>query len=84
MDTQSGATEVPLILSPIDACDDMWRMGIIGQDEVPVDPNAADFPIPDLVGCRQGNGVGAAFPRESLSHDDAAACRSLGMTVWNE
>lgn len=83
-DNETGVSERPEILSPVDACDDMWRLGIIGQAEIPDDPNAANLPVPALVGCKQNNGVGAAFPRETLPDSAVKACQSLGMAVWTE
>lgn len=70
---------------PVELCGAMWRMGLLGQEERPEgDPNLADFPVPSLVACRLGNGVGAAFPAEgaaaSLTPQDF--CGALNLAAW--
>lgn len=67
---------------PVSTCGDIWRMGLIGQDAVPADPNTADFPVPELVGCTLNNGVGAGFPRGGSTATVEEFCQNLGLTVW--
>ncbi|TBN56723.1 hypothetical protein EYE40_04525 [Glaciihabitans arcticus] len=67
---------------PISTCGNMWRMGIVGQDDSPEDPNTAQFPVPDIVGCEQADGVAAGFPREFRSITDEYFCARVGMKVW--
>ena len=78
----SGEKQSRTSVSPVDLCEDMWRMGLVGQSEIPTDPNAANFSVPDLVACTQSDGVGAAFPREGLPESDKLACAALGLAVW--
>ena len=81
----TDGTEAPRTrVDPVETCGEMWRMGLIGQEETPADPNAANFPVPALVGCVQANGVGAAFPRDDLPESDTLACGLLGLAVWTE
>jgi hypothetical protein len=68
--------------NPVTTCGDIWRMGLIGQDAAPADPNAADFAVPELVGCTLGNGVGAGFPRGDSTATSEEFCRDLGLAVW--
>lgn len=68
---------------PVASCSEMWRMGLIGQDQPPTDPNAANFPVPELVGCTQSNGVGVAFPRRDSTASDVAFCQNLGLAIWD-
>jgi len=67
---------------PVATCSEMWRMGLIGQDSVPADPNAAQFPVPALVGCALADGVGAGFPRGSSTAGAEEFCGDLGLTAW--
>ena len=46
------------------------------------DPNAANFPVPELVGCTLSNGVGAGFPRGDSTATSEEFCRDLGLTIW--
>ena len=69
---------------PVATCENMWRMGIVGQSSAPADPNTAEFPVPDIVGCKQANGVAAGFPREFRSITDEYFCARVGMTVWKD
>ena len=68
---------------PVATCADMWRMGILGQKSVPDDPNAANFPIPELVGCTLPNGVGAGFPRAGSNASAQEFCSNLGLAIWS-
>jgi hypothetical protein len=68
--------------NPITTCADMWRKGIVGQPAPPKDPNAANFPVPELVGCTMVNGIGAGFPREGSTASASDFCSGLGLTVW--
>ena len=52
------------------------------QEVAPADPNVANFPVPELVGCALPNGIGAAFPRENHSTLAEDFCRDLGLTAW--
>lgn len=70
------------VLDPVMICGDLWRMGLVGQDAAPADPNAASFPVPELVGCTLANGIGAAFPRGDSTATSEAFCRDLGLTSW--
>lgn len=67
---------------PVSTCGDLWRMGLVGQEAAPADPNAADFPVPAIIGCTLSNGVGAGFPRGSSTSSDRNFCRDLGLAVW--
>ena len=77
----TGQTDRPKT-NPVTTCADMWRMGVIGQPAVPKDPNTANFPVPDLVGCTLSNGVGAGFPRPDPTISNKELCDSLGLAVW--
>lgn len=68
--------------NPVTTCGDIWRMGLIGQEAAPADPNAANFPVPELVGCTLSNGVGAGFPRGDSTATSEEFCRDLGLTIW--
>lgn len=81
-DTTTGQQMPRQVLEPENACGDMWRMGMIGQEVAPTDPNAAHFPVPELVSCTLQDGVGAAFPRENNTALAEAFCRDLGLTAW--
>lgn len=70
------------VTDPVTTCAAMWRMGLLGQATVPSDPNAADFPVPELVGCTLENGVGAGFPREGSTVPAVRFCDDLGLAVW--
>lgn len=82
IDSTTGRQEARRVLGPETACGDMWRMGLVGQEVAPADPNAANFPVPELVGCTLPNGIGAAFPRENHSTLAEDFCRDLGLTAW--
>jgi len=69
---------------PVSTCENMWRMGIVGQNDSPADPNLAEFPVPNIVGCRQTNGVAAGFPRAFTSVTEEYFCARVGMTVWKD
>jgi hypothetical protein len=68
--------------NPVTTCADMWRRGVVGQPAPPKDPNAANFPVPSLVGCTMADGIGAGFPREGSTASDSDFCNGLGLTVW--
>ena len=70
------------VLDPVTICGDLWRMGLVGQDAAPADPNTANFPVPELVGCTLANGIGAAFPRGDSTATSEEFCRDLGLTSW--
>lgn len=82
IDSNTGQQETRRVLDPETVCGDMWRMGLIGQEVAPADPNAANFPVPELVGCTLPNGIGAAFPRDNRSAPEQELCRDLGLTAW--
>ena len=67
---------------PVSTCGNMWRMGIVGQPASSADPNQSEFPVPNIVGCQQTNGVAAGFPREFTSVTEEYFCARVGMTVW--
>jgi hypothetical protein len=83
VDRVTGQEAERLILDPVTACGDLWRMGLVGRDVAPADPNAADFPVPALVGCTLQNGVGAAFPRGASTLTEEEFCRDLGLAGWS-
>ena len=74
----AGRTEV----DPVATCGDMWRMGSLGQDVPPQDPNSANFPVPALVGCTLPNGASVGFPREGSTASDVDFCKKLGLAPW--
>jgi len=78
---QSGGAD-RTATDPVVTCGDMWRMGLIGQEELPVDPNAANFDVPDLVGCTLPNGIAAGFPRGASTFDNRDFCNELGLAPW--
>lgn len=82
IDDATGEEQNRDTTDPVADCGEMWRMGVVGQDEVPDDPNAAQFPVPELVGCTLPSGVGAAFPRGESSARDDEFCGALGLAVW--
>jgi len=67
---------------PVTSCQDMWRMGLLGQMTPPADPDTADFPVPDIVACKEANGVGAGFPRGDSTLSNAEFCQDLGLAAW--
>ncbi len=67
---------------PVATCGEMWRMGLIGQDAAPDDPSAADFTVPELVGCTLENGIGAGFPRGDSAATSEEFCQNLGLAIW--
>lgn len=67
---------------PVATCGDMWRLGLIGQEQLPPDPNAANFDVPDVVGCTLPNGIAAGFPRGTSTFDDHDFCTQLGLAPW--
>jgi hypothetical protein len=70
-------------ISPLEACGEMWRAGVIGQPQQPADPNTATFDVPQLVACTGPNGVADVFPRGDEQGDDASLCATLDLAVWN-
>lgn len=68
--------------TPAADCAFAWKAGLIGQTASPVDPNSANYPVPDLVACTLTDGVGAGFPRGDSKLSDSAFCDALGLTTW--
>lgn len=71
-------------VDPVATCGDLWRMGVIGQEKRPDDPNTANFDVPDLVGCTLPNGESAGFPREGSIASDSEFCNKLGLAPWGQ
>jgi hypothetical protein len=69
-------------VDPVATCGDLWRMGALGQETRPEDPNAANFDVPDLVGCTLPNGASAGFPREGSTASARDFCHDLGLAPW--
>jgi hypothetical protein len=82
-DNETGEIVPRDAIDPAETCGEMWRMGFLGQESAPADPNAANFPIPELVACVLDNGVGAVFPREDSTASSESFCRDLGLAVWD-
>lgn len=81
-DNETGEVVPRDAIDPAETCGEMWRMGFLGQESAPTDPNSANFPVPELVACVLDNGVGAVFPREDSTASSQSFCRDLGLAVW--
>lgn len=75
-----GRSEV----DPVATCGDLWRMGALGQEVRPEDPNTANFDVPELVGCTLPNGASAGFPREGSTATRVDFCHDLGLAPWEQ
>jgi len=71
-------------VDPVSTCGDLWRMGAIGQETRPDDPNTANFDVPELVGCTLPNGESAGFPRDGSTASDSDFCHKLGLAPWGQ
>ena len=80
---QGQVVERPRV-DPVSTCEEMWRIGVLGDTEQPENASTGEFPVPDIVGCVQTNGIGAGFRREFSSVSDQYFCARLGMRVWRD
>ena len=81
-DRATGSGAARQRTSPSADCAFAWKAGLIGQRVAPSDPNSANYPVPELVGCTLTDGVGAGFPRGDSKLSDSAFCDTLGLTIW--
>lgn len=69
-------------VDPVSTCAEVWRLGVLGSGRP--DVRTGEFPVPDIVGCQQTNGIGAGLRREFSSVSDQYFCARLGMRVWRD
>ena len=74
----SGDVTAQGAADPQTLCSLAWRGGLLGQAQVPIDPNSSNFAVPPLAACRLNSGQRAAFPAPA-GEAASEVCKTLGL-----